>query len=129
MARFALKPSRTLKELGKAIFDLGAIRTIIIGTSDNTKIAALEQDQINGESNISNKILDITADIGTKTTPQIEYHYDGVDPATGTYMLHVVVPDMNGKQVSDAKFADPEFDLSDFATECMGQMVIFGCGR
>ena len=129
MARFTLKPNKSLKELGKAIFDLGAIRTVIVGTKDATKIASLEQDQITGESTISNQILDITADIGTKTTPQIEYHYDGVDPATGTYMLHVVVPDMNGKQVSDAKFADPEFDLSDFATECMGQMVIFGCGR
>ena len=129
MARFTLKPNKSLKELGKAIFDLGAIRTVIVGTKDATKIASLEQDQITGESTISNQILDITADIGTKTTPQIEYHYDGVDPATGTYMLHVVIPDMNGKQVSDAKFADPEFDLSDFATECMGQMVIFGCGR
>ena len=78
---------------------------------------------------ISNQILDITADIGAKTSTQIEYHYDGVDPATGTYMLHVIIPDMNGKQVSDKEFAAPDFDLSDFATECMGQMVIFGCGR
>ena len=129
MARFTLKPNKSLKELGKAVFDLGAIRTTIVATKDAKIVAALEQDQITGESTISNQILDITADIGAKSTTQIEYHYDGVDPATGTYMLHVIVPDMDGKQVSDKQLAAPDFDISDFATECMGQMVIFGCGK
>lgn len=129
MARFTLKTGKSLKDLGKAIFDLGAIHFSINTTTDLSSKSALEDKQIEGEQYIENQILNPNPTTILSTTTQIEYHYDGIDPATGVYMMHIVVPDMNGKTIDAQKFDEPEFDLSDFATECMGHIVIFGCGK
>jgi hypothetical protein len=85
---------------------------------------------------------------------KIGFQNDGFDE-NGQYQIHVVIPDIADKrtdldlvyeelalgdvpdeldgfkseQTSNADTSAPEFDLTGFAEESLGNIVIFGCGR
>ncbi len=131
MARFKLNPNSSAKTLGTEIFNLGADYYKLVRTPSQLDIGAIlelkQNDIVEDMFNFEDELRNIGG------PPEVQFHYDGQEPNTGKYVLHIVVPDMEGKRVDAIRFqeaeVDPDLDLTDFATECMGELVMRGCGK
>jgi hypothetical protein len=130
MARFTVKGNSSLKELGTSIFNLSADYYNFARGVGSTDRAALEARQ----SSIVSESFDFAAEVkNAGNAPEVRFHFDGLEPETGNYVLHIVVPDMSGKRIDRARALksglDPELDVTDFATESLGDIIIRGCGK
>lgn len=138
MARFKLADCKDEIGLGKEIFKLAKLANtdrLNKNPEANTEIA---KDICNQETLITNEYLLTTESVEEAIRPnsltrKVRYHYDGENKADNSYELHVVIPDLGGKEInpdtSNLTADQRKYDLSDFACECMGNIVIFGCGR
>ena len=130
MARFTLKPGKTLKELGTAVFELGALKTELDDASETTQRESLNHQINEVQATITDEILDINPSISAGlSSAHINFQYDGFDSDRNQYILNIVVPDLGGKRIDLSESIRDEIDFTDFATECMGHIVIFGCGK
>ncbi|WP_204114991.1 hypothetical protein [Shimia biformata] len=106
MARLKLKPDVHLKDLGYAILNAAAAKF----ARDGSRVGRIEHE-----------ILDMFVD--KDRSQQIYFHYDDETE------IHVVVPYLGDKLVERDQSKLDEFEIVDIAAECMGSIVIRGCGQ
>ncbi|KXF90891.1 hypothetical protein [Phaeobacter inhibens] len=106
MARLVLGPEFTLKHLGYAILDAAAAKA----DGDADVVASLETE-----------IRSMFEGAGNPDS--IAFHYDN------SQLVNIVIPDLEGKRIERISKNLDDFEISDIAAECMGSIVIRGCGK
>lgn len=138
MARFKLAECKDEKDLGKEIFELAKLANASRKDENPEANSEIETKIHNQECLITTDYLLTTESVEEAIRPnsltrKIRYHYDGENKTDNAYELHVVIPDLGEKEIhpdsSNLTADQRKYDLSDFACECMGNIVIFGCGR
>lgn len=106
MARLVLGSDFTLKQLGYAILDTAAA----YADGDTQRVADLE--------------TSIRAMFSGGNNPAtIIFRYDDAQ------QVNIIIPDLEGKRIERVSSNLDDFEIADIAAECMGSIVIRGCGK